>query len=334
MHIIDRKWIDLATGYRTVLSLQAQLETEFGRAVQVGLQQKYNKELAEWQKKRRVFFILAAAVPLSLILLCLAAFYFREMACVIIYWTILVLILIVTLAVAGRTYLKDVINRPQFRSRRKFSSDLQDRWWAALTPMELALPSRKGNETGSLLSYFTSLPDTSIGIAGDPADAGTSVYIFTPSGPWIFICRDWSGSIVKQEGAWKQLQGRGGAKAFADAPDEQWFRLKERLAQILSEHFSHTSGRIQGGVAFTNPKAQIMKDLIQGNAAAVGSVYAWIDRIGNAPATEGLDLDMQLKALDALIAVERAAGDPSCRLRRRDLAVRLHQDRPRSCAPL
>jgi small-conductance mechanosensitive channel len=101
MHIIDREWSYLAAGYQAIQSLQTRLESEFGRAVQAGHKEKFRREISEWEKKRRVLFALAAIAPLSIITLCLAAYYFREVACVIVYWVILVLIILVTLAVAA-----------------------------------------------------------------------------------------------------------------------------------------------------------------------------------------------------------------------------------------
>lgn len=74
MHIIDCQWTELAAGYQAVQALQTRLEAEFGRAIQAGHKQKFRRELTEWQKKRRVFFALAAIAPLSILTLFLTAF--------------------------------------------------------------------------------------------------------------------------------------------------------------------------------------------------------------------------------------------------------------------
>lgn len=110
MHSIDRKWTDLAAGYQAIQSFKTKLTAEFGRAVRVGHKQQLRKELTEWQKKRRVFLALVAVAPLSIIALCLTAYYFRDVACVIIYWAVMVLIILVTLAVAGRQYIREMVN--------------------------------------------------------------------------------------------------------------------------------------------------------------------------------------------------------------------------------
>ena len=56
MYLIDRKWTDLAAGHQAVQALQARLETEFGRAVQVGQKQKFRKEVTKTFDKAEFMF--------------------------------------------------------------------------------------------------------------------------------------------------------------------------------------------------------------------------------------------------------------------------------------
>ena len=58
-------------------------------------------------------FALAAIAPLSILTLCLTAFYFREVACMIVYWVVVVQTILITLAVAGRSYIHEAVNRPE-----------------------------------------------------------------------------------------------------------------------------------------------------------------------------------------------------------------------------
>jgi hypothetical protein len=324
MRIIDRKWIDLATGYRILLSLKSRLENEFGRALQVSLEKQYEREIAEWQKKRRVFIGMVVLAPLSLIILCLAAFYFKEVSCVLAYWVVVVLIILVTLGVAGRSYIKNMVNKPELGSSPKFTLDLEERWWLSLTPKELALQSKKGDN--NLLNQLSSLANDTLGIAGPPSTEGPSFYLFAPSGPWLFTVRDWTGVIVKEDGLWKQMKKRGEPLVYVDSPDDQWFVQKEKLAEILSEHFPQTAGTIQGGVAFSNPEAQVLKDRILGNRAPCGSTSAWMERLRSAAVVEGLTLDMQLKTLDSLLAEERAGTTGFTSASARVEAMRLYQE--------
>jgi hypothetical protein len=309
MHSIDRKWTDLAAGYQTIQSLKAKLTAEFGRAVQVGHKQQIRKELTEWQKKRRVFFALVVIALLSIIALCLTAYYFREVACVIIYWAVLVLIVLVTLAVAGRQYIREMVTgKPVPQPVEGLVVDLEGRWWGSLSPQEW--PVEKAGEKGgvdflTLLSRF--LPDPySARILSD-----TDVLLLGSSGIWAFKVEQWSGTIVKQEGAWKQIQTvrdklgrkRREEKTHESGPDDQWIEQKQEIVQTLKEHLPERAwilNLIQGGVVFAHPKVNLDKKRIQGNTASYGRSKAWAGRILRAPSVDGFTLEMQLEILDAL----------------------------------
>ena len=331
MHIIDRKWTDLTAGYQAVQSLQARLETEFGRAVQAGHKQKFRKEVTEWQKKRRVFFALVAIAPLSIITLCLAAFYFREVACVIVYWVVVVLIILVTLAVAGRSYIREVINRPELEHVKVLAVDLEQRWWASLSPQELTISTGRGKDKVDFLTLFAdSLPDTCLAKRNLLVDGDTHVLLFAPSGLWLFTVRDWSGSITRQDGIWKQVRKRDEEVAHDQAPDDQWLRQKEALVKMLAKHLPQrawTGSLIQGGVAFTHPKVHLDKARIQGNTAAYGPAKTWVERVRRAPGMDGFPLEMQLEILDALTAGENPEMEQSVkRISSKDEAGRLYDE--------
>jgi hypothetical protein len=298
MRIIDRKWTELAAGYQAARSLQARLENEFSRAVEVGYQQQHRKDLTGWQKKRRVFFAFVAIAPLSILTLCLSAYYFRDVACVIVYWTVVVLVILVTLAVAARGYIMEVMNRPRLVPVDSLPMDLEKRWWTCL--------ARRG----------------------PPVEGEASLYIFAPSGPWIFTLRDWNGEIAREGDLWKQVRKRGEAVVFSQAPDDQWLRMKEVLVNIFMERFPQTGGKIQGGVAFTNPKAHLDKGLIRGNTAAYGPAGSWAERLRRAPiAGDGFTLEMQLETLDALTASESKPAEPGySSTSAKSLATRLYEE--------
>ncbi len=154
MRIIDRKWTELAAGYQAARSLQARLENEFSRAVEVGYQQQHRKDVTGWQKKRRVFFAFVAIAPLSILTLCLSAYYFRDVACVIVYWTVVVLVILVTLAVAARGYIVEVMNRPRLGPVDSLPMDLEKRWWTSLRPEELMVSPAKGGAKADFLGQL------------------------------------------------------------------------------------------------------------------------------------------------------------------------------------
>jgi hypothetical protein len=309
MHSIDRKWTDLAAGYQAIQSFKTKLTVEFGRAVQVGHKQRFRKELTEWQKKRRVFFALAAVAPLSIIALCLTSYYFRDVACVIIYWAVLVLIILVTLAVAGRQYIREMVNgKPVPQPVEGLVMDLEGRWWESLLPQELAVEKagRKG-EMDFLTLLAHSLPD----LYSAHTFSDTDVLLLGPSGIWIFKVEYWSGTIVKQEGAWRQIQTvrdklgrtRREEKTHEPSPDDQWLQQKQDIVKMLEEHLPErawTLSLIKGGVVFPHPKANLDKKRIQGYTASYGPPKAWAGRIRQAPPVDGFTLEMQLEILDTL----------------------------------
>jgi hypothetical protein len=321
MHIIDRTWSELAAGYQAIQLFKEKLTAEFGRAVQVGRKQHFRKELTEWQKKRRVFIALAAFAPLSIIALCLTAFYFREVACVIVYWAVLVMIILVTLAVAGRQYINEMVNgKPVPQTAEGLAVDLEGRWWESLSLQEksIEVTGAKGEADFKTL-LARSLPDPYVACLLPDGE----MLLLGPSGIWFFKVVDWSGMILKQDGVWKQRDKRGAEAISESAPDEQWLKQKQAMEKLLKERLPERDwilSLIRGGVVFSHPKASPDRKRIQGNTASYGSAKAWAERVRQAPAVDGFTTDMQLEILDAL--AERGDQQPASA---KDEAQRLYQ---------
>jgi hypothetical protein len=310
MRIIDRKWTDLAAGLQAVRAHQAKLVVEFGRAVKTGQKVRFHRELNEWRRRRRVFVALAAFAPLSILTLCLTAFYFHQVACVIVYWALVVLIILVTLAVAGRQYIREVVDgEPEHDGEDGLSVDLEARWWESLLPKELAVVDPKSKKKTEDLpgALARSLPD-----AYTALPMGESFLLMTgPAGIWLLKEVPWSGRIRKERGTWKRVvvkreklfRKRVEETPFETSPDEQWLERKQDLAGLLETSLparAWTAGLIQGGVAFSHPKAVLEKEHIQGNRAAYGPVRAWSERMRLAVPVEGFTPHMQLEILEAL----------------------------------
>lgn len=313
MHRIDRKWIELTGGYRDIQSFKTKLAAEFGRAVRVGHNLQFRKELTEWQKKRHVFFALVAIAPLSIIALFITSYYFRDVACVIIYWALLVMIILVTLAVAGRQYILEMVNgKPVPMTGEALVVDLEGRWWDSLSTQDLVV-EKEGKKRGRDLQGFlaNSLPDSNIFQSLSPSD----LLLVGPSGIWLFIVVDWSGLIVKEEGVWAQIVtvhdrlGRGRHEEITHelGPDDQWFRRKQDIAKKIEAHFSEqawTPTLIQGGVIFSNPKAALDKKRIRGNTSSYGLPKGWAERIRHAPLIDDFTMERQLEILNVLAETE------------------------------
>ncbi len=309
MRSIDRKWVDLYAGYQDIQSYKTKLTAEFGRAVRVGHKLLYRKELTEWQKKRRVFFALAAAAPLSIITLCLTANYFREVACVIVYWAILVVIILVTLAVAGRQYIREMVNgKPVPQTAESLLVNLEERWWENLSSHELVdvKSSREDKrDFHSLLSHSLT-DDYSFRFFSD-----SDAILLGTSGIWIFRVVNWNGTMVKQDGTWMQIvttrdklgRKQREEKPQTPGPDDQWLQRKQEVLKKLENSLTDltwTCSFIQGGVVFSHTKVNLDKSGIQGNLASYGRPKAWVGRIRSAPAVEGFTQEVQLEILDVL----------------------------------
>jgi hypothetical protein len=156
--------------------------------------------------------------------------------------------------------------------------------------------------------------------------------LFCPAGLWLFQVESWNGTIVRQDGVWKQIQSvrdklgrkQSQVQTREPAPDDEWLRRKGEIEKILSERLPQRAwvgSLIQGGVAFTHPKASLDKPHIQGNTAAYRTARGWTERIRVAPAVGDFTLEIQLEMLEALYEHpgEQAASA-------KDEAERLYQE--------
>jgi hypothetical protein len=327
MRIIDSRWTDLAGGFEAVGALQGRLEKEFGRAVRIGHARKFRQALTEWQKKRRVFFALAAFAPFSLVGLCVSAYYFREVACVIVYWAVVVLTILVTLAVAGRNYIREAVNRPEPKRDAALAVDLEQRWWDSLTPKE-TLAAKQAAFTAELES---SLDDDYLYVPDLPGQADQETLLVGPTGIWVFVVRDWEGTIDRQGGSWRRVRSfrdkwgrqRRDEEVFDTRPDDEWLRRKGRILKAVRGHLPEQVAPrdlVQGGVAFSHPRAVLDKARIQGNTAAYGPARAWVERVRRSQPAAEFTTAVQLRVLDLLQAgreqerVTSSAGHAAVRL--------------------
>lgn len=313
MRLIDPRWTDLSIGWQTAQALQTRLEAEFGRAVQVGLNRKYRRDQAEWQKKRRAVIAGAVLFPLSVVALCLAAFYFREAACVLAWWTMTVMVIFVTLIVAGWNFLREAVGEGPKRQGGGVAVSLADIWWQSLTPASLGIEKHGDRgEVDFLGQLGRVLPDSWLAVRGLLTSAhtisDTDVLLFGPSGLWIFEVKYWSGRIVKKDGVWKQVHRKREEMIHNQAPDEQWLRQRDEILKTIQmrlPHLAWTSGLLRGGVVFAHPRAELVRTNIEGNTASYGPAGAWLERVRQSPVDERFTLEVQLEILDALVTWAR-----------------------------
>lgn len=309
MRIIEPRWVDLSLGWQAVQSLQARLEAEFGRAVQVVFNRKYRREQTEWQKKRRAVIAGVVLFPLSVIALCLATFYFREAACVLAWWAMTVLVIFVTLIVAGWNFLQEAFSSGPKPQRARVAISLADLWWQSLAPETLSIEKHGDRGEVDFLGQLARvLPDSWLAVRGLLTSAhilsDTDVLLLGPSGIWIFEVKHWSEVILKKNGVWKQIHRNRPEVIHTQAPDEQWLFQRDEILKTIEmrlPHLAWTSSLLRGGVVFSHPRAQISRDNIEGNTAAYGSAGAWVEAARRSPPDERFTLEVQLEILDALI---------------------------------
>jgi hypothetical protein len=328
MRILDPKWTHLADGYRGLQSLQEKLDAEFGRAVRIGRRQKHRKELAGWQKKRRIFFALVLFSVLLLAILCILPSFIEEnntaWYCILADFGLALVISLVAGVVAGRDYIREMVaGRPQMEKGISTASLLEGRWWASLTASEAAveMASDRGEENFLRLlarrlsdEFLTTRAEPVPAHAGENAE---TLVLVGPSGVWVFEVKHWHGAIVKQGGVWKQVQtvrGKMGKKHIEEkvaeqAPDDQWLNQAQEIVRTLQRRLSgdalpaglDPADLIQGGLVFPHPQAILDKTKIQGQTASYGPTGPWIERVAKAPPQEGFTLEIRLDVLDALI---------------------------------
>jgi hypothetical protein len=140
---------------------------------------------------------------------------------------------------------------------------------------------------------------------------GQELLLLGPTGIWVFVIRDWRGTIVKQEGTWhliRTFRDRWGRKRSEDQvietrPDDDWLRRKGQILEAIEAQLPEQIGTremVQGGVVFTHPRVVLDKPRIRGNTAAYGPARAWVERLGRSGPVAGFTPVLQLKVMDLL----------------------------------
>jgi len=132
-------WIVMARSRRWLQackSVPGEMTAEFGRAVQVGHKLRVSQRSVRMAEKTSGLFALAAIASLPsspcvdqriISVIYPASF---------VYWAVLVVIILVTLAVAGRQYIREMVNGRPVAQSGEGPVDLEGRWWECLAPEE------------------------------------------------------------------------------------------------------------------------------------------------------------------------------------------------------
>jgi hypothetical protein len=302
MRIIEKCWIDLYEGYRTVQALETRLVTEWGRAIQVTQRRRDRVTTASRTRKQRI----TALTVLTFLVVCTALqagfYYLPERRPEF-------LMFFCMLATAGSLIVAAYMFRRGSETVRKDtapSMGLMASWWKALRPRRYPVRTRGDRAEVEFLKSLAFLDDRHIAVWGLLTSArvtsDTDVLLLGPGGIWVFEVKYWSGKISKQDGAWYTARRLGGRKVRAKSPDQQWLDQKEEIAKTIRMRLPEKAGLadlIKGGVVFSHEGAELGG--ISGHKAAYGKPASWHKRIQETAPVPGFDVEDQLQLLDALI---------------------------------
>lgn len=316
MREIEKRWVKLQEGYQKLKVLSARLDAEWKRSIQVASRRKYKKEYSIWQSNRRVFLLVVFGFLLLCFLLCgLAAFSKKlELQCLYSFLAFSFLTGGVGFVFLARKSIRSILTRPVLETYSSPSQRLTNLWWNSLQPRTRIIQNSGDEGVCDFIKLLMNLPDSYLVVSeiltSKRKITDTDVLLLGPSGIWVFELKHWYGEVYKKDGVWWQdvsgrridhLQESGERK---QGPDEQWINQVHEIKTTLQRRrpaIAWTTKYIQGGIVFSNPQVKLEPKNIRENRASYGRPKNWLDRILNAQAVKGFNLDVRLQVLDALI---------------------------------
>ncbi|HEX5809094.1 MAG TPA: nuclease-related domain-containing protein [Anaerolineales bacterium] len=302
MRIIEKRWIDLYSGYQEAQFLEARLQTEWKRTIQVV--HRRSGQVAESGRRRvqRITRTGSLVFLLLCVLLCAGAYYLPESRAQLLAY---LCVLGTAASLAGATYM---FYRGSLRVQTLLapSMTLLESWWKSLQPKRYFVNTRGERAEVEFLKSLSFLDDRYIAVWGLLPSAritsDTDVLLLGPNGIWVFEVKYWSGTISKEGGEWFTEHWRRGRKKQGKSPDQQWVDQKEEIVKTIHMRLPAKpwlADLIAGGVVFTHEKAQLGQ--ITGNLVTCGKPEAWRTRIRDARPGRDFLLEDQLQLLDVLI---------------------------------
>jgi len=247
--------------------------------------------------------------------LCISTFYFHEVACVLAWWLLTSLLALMAMLVAGGRYILQMVGGKPVPQRARVAANLTERWWDSLSPKMIVTRGKNDRrEADFLSSLYPHLGDDWLAVHNLTFTTQNSAQVadlilLGPSGLWIFICADWVGTIVRQDGSWLQMHKRRKQVISSEQPDNSWNQAKAAIETAIEAHLPHLAwipSRIQGGIVFTNRKASLDTSEIEGNSAPYGLPSAWKEKLIQSPPDERLTLAVLLEIVDVLFTMNGA----------------------------
>jgi len=304
MRIIEKRWLEINAGYQAALSLEARLQSDWKRAIQVAQKREDLTAKAKRERTRKIAGIIFAALLFICILFWIGIFYLPDSrAQLLVYFCVLSFPGIVS----GIVY----IFHPGSTGSRTHpanhpSLDLVEPWWKSLRPKRYVIQTSGGRAEVDFLKSLSFLEDNHIAIWGLLTSAkitsDTDVLLLGPTGIWVFEVKYWNGIISRRDGIWYADYRSGGSKTYDKSPDEQWVAQKDEISKTIRMRLRSRpwlEGLIKGGVVFAHPNATFGQ--ITGHKAAYGRPGAWHKRIRETKPVRNFGIEDQLQLLDALI---------------------------------
>jgi hypothetical protein len=302
MRIIEKRWIDLYSGYQEAQFLEARLQSEWTRAVQIVHRRSDQVEQARRRRLQTLTRTGSLAFLVLCVLLCAAVYYLPEFRGQLLSY---LCVLGTAASLAGATYM---FYRGSLRVKTQVppSMTLMDSWWKSLQPKRYFVHTKGERAEVEFLKLLSFLDDHHIAVWGlltsARATSDTDVLLLGPNGIWVFEVKYWSGTISKEGGEWFTEHWRSGRKKQDKSPDQQWVDQKEEIVKTIHLRLPAKpwlADLIAGGVVFTHEKAQLGQ--ITGNLVPCGKPEAWRARIRDARPAREFPLEDQLQLLDVLI---------------------------------
>lgn len=304
MRIIEKSWVDLLAGYQTVLSLEARLESDWKRALQVA--QKRGELAAEAVRNRnkKITIISLLVFVFLCVLFCAGYYYLPETRLQLFVFFCMLGIPAVILFLV---YMINFGGAPGTRHNNVPSLEIGEAWWKSLRPKRYAV--QKDGDQGEIdfLKSLAFLDNSYLAIWGLLTSvkrrSDTDVLLLGPSGIWIFEVKYWNGTISKLNGIWTRKNMYGKTTRFEKGPDEQWLDQKDEVSKTIGMQLSTRAWPaelIKGGIVFAHRKSQLGE--IDQSMASYGQSGFWHKQIKDATPLQDFNLKDRLQVLDALIS--------------------------------
>lgn len=305
MRIIEKRWVDLYEGYKSIRSFEERLESEWGRAIQVARRREEHAIRTRRTRTRNIARVIFLVILFFCVLLWTGMYFLPDSRFQFFLYSCL---LVLPGMIAGIVYLFHLDGAgSNIRLDNPPSMDLVEPWWKVLRPSNFNV--HRYGDTGEIdfLESLAFLDHTYIAVWGLLTSAkirsDTDVLLLGPNGIWIFEVKYWNGTLSKTNGVWTAERRNGMKKTYENGPDDQWLEQRKEILKTIQLRLGSkpwVANLIKGGVVFAHEDAKWGQ--ISGHWADYGRPGAWRKRIKETEPVKDFGIHDRLSVLDALTA--------------------------------